>query len=148
VLLLDTNICIYLLNNRQPALIEKFRQHSPQDIALCSIVKAELLSGARRSERVEANMQRLKTFFAPLQSLPFDDRCAEHYGAIHADLSQQGTLIGPNDLLIAAIARANDATLITHNTREFNRVIGLRVEDWQSAVSITGCDLATTPITK
>jgi tRNA(fMet)-specific endonuclease VapC len=95
------------------------------------VVKAELLSGARRSQRVESNLQRLKTFFAPLQSLVFDDACAEHYGQIHADLLTQGKPIGPNDTLIAAIARAHNATLVTRNTAEFGRVTGLRVEDWE-----------------
>lgn len=109
-----------------------FQAHSPADIALCSVVKAELFFGARHSQRVEANLQRLKVFFSPLASLPFDDRCAEHYGAIRADLLSQGTPIGPNDLMIAAIARAHDATLVTHNLGEFSRVIGLRMEDWES----------------
>ena len=99
-----------------------------------SVVKAELLSGARRSQRLEANLQLLKAFFAPLQSLPFDDDCAEHYGKIHADLLAQGKPIGPNDTLIAAIARAHDATLITHNTGEFSRVAGLRMKDWEIAL--------------
>jgi tRNA(fMet)-specific endonuclease VapC len=129
--LLDTNVCIHLLNEVHPGILQQFQSHSPTDIALCSVVKAELLFGARRSERVEANLQRLKVFFSPLNSLPFDDRCAEHYGLIRADLLAQGKPIGPNDLMIAAIARAHDATLITHNMGEFGRVIGLRMEDWE-----------------
>jgi tRNA(fMet)-specific endonuclease VapC len=133
IYLLDTNVCIHLLNERHPAILQHFRQHSPADIALCSVVKAELLSGARRSQRVEANLQLLKAFFAPLQSLPFDDDCAEHYGKIHADLLTQGKPIGPNDALIAAVARAHNATLITHNIGEFSRVVGLQIEDWEIA---------------
>jgi tRNA(fMet)-specific endonuclease VapC len=133
IYLLDTNVCIHLLNERHPAILQHFRQHSPADIALCSVVKAELLYGARRSQRVEANLQLLKAFFAPLQSLPFDDDCAEHYGKIHADLLTQGKPIGPNDTLIAAVARAHNATLITHNIGEFSRVVGLQIEDWEIA---------------
>jgi tRNA(fMet)-specific endonuclease VapC len=133
IYLLDTNVCIHLLNERHPAILQHFRQHSPADIALCSVVKAELLCGARRSQRVEANLQLLKAFFAPLQSLPFDDDCAEHYGKIHADLLTQGKPIGPNDTLIAAVARAHNATLITHNIGEFSRVVGLQIEDWEIA---------------
>jgi tRNA(fMet)-specific endonuclease VapC len=133
IYLLDTNVCIHLLNERHPAILQHFRQHSPADIALCSVVKAELLCGARRSQRVEANLQLLKAFFAPLQSLPFDDDCAEHYGKIHADLLTQGKPIGPNDALIAAVARAHNATLITHNIGEFSRVVGLQIEDWEIA---------------
>lgn len=132
IYLLDTNVCIHLLNERHPPILQHFRSHTPAEIALCSIVKAELLYGARRSQRVEANLQLLKAFFAPLHSLPFDDQCAEHYGQIHADLLAQGKPIGPNDTLIAAIARAHDATLVTHNTAEFSRVAGLRLEDWEN----------------
>lgn len=133
IYLLDTNVCIHMLNGRHPAILQHFRQHSPLDIALCSVVKAELLYAARRSQRMEANLQLLRAFFAPLQRLPFDDDCAEHYGQIHADLLAQGKPIGPNDTLIAAIARAHDAILITHNTGEFSRVAGLRMEDWEIA---------------
>lgn len=131
--LLDTNVCIRLLNEANLGILQHFRSHAPADIALCSVVKAELLFGARRSARVEENLQRLKRFFAPLNSLPFDDLCAEHYALIRADLLSQGTPIGPNDLLIAATARAHDAVLVTHNTGEFGRVIGLRMEDWEGA---------------
>ncbi len=133
IYLFDTNVCIHLLNARHPVILDNFRSHSPANIALCSVVKAELLSGARRSQRVEANLQLLKAFFAPLQSLAFDDVSAEHYGQIHADLLAQGKPIGPNDTLIAAIARAHDATLVTHNTGEFGRVPGLKMEDWEVA---------------
>lgn len=129
--LLDTNVCIHLLNEVHSGVLQKFHSLSPADIVLCSVVKAELLFGARRSAHIEANLQRLKLFFSPLGSLPFDDRCAEHYGLIRADLPTQGKPIGPNDLMIAAIARAHDATLITHNTSEFGRVTGLRMEDWE-----------------
>ena len=129
--LLDTNVCIHLLNQRRSGILQHFQQHSPAEIALCSIVKAELLYGARHSQRVEANLQLLTRFFAPLVSLPFDDRCAEEAGLIRADLAGQGSPIGPNDLLIAATARAHDAVLITHNSGEFARVTGLRMEDWE-----------------
>ncbi len=130
--LLDTNICIYLLNNRHSQIEQHLRDTAPTDIALCSIVKAELLFGARHSQKVEANLQLLNQFFAPLNSLIFDDRCAEEYAVIRADLNNQGKLIGPNDLLIAATARAHDAILVTHNTKEFSRITGLRLEDWQA----------------
>ena len=129
--LLDSNICIQLLNGRNTQIEKNFRSHSPAEISLCSIVKAELLYGARHSQRVSTNFQRLNIFFAPLESMPFDDRCAEEYGLIRAALAEQGSIIGPNDLIIAAIARANDATLITHNTKEFNRIPSLRLEDWE-----------------
>lgn len=129
--LLDTNVCIQLLNQAHANIIQHFRGHQPGEIALCSIVKAELLYGARHSRQVEANLQLLKRFFSPLASLPFDDRCAEEAGQIRADLSAQGKPVGPNDLLIAATARAHDAVLVTHNTREFSRITGMRMEDWE-----------------
>ena len=129
--LLDTNVCIQFLNGTSGSIMNNFQRHSASEIALCSIVKAELLFGARHSQRINANLQKLKVFFTPFTSLPFDDRSAEEYAQIRADLSQQGKLIGPNDLLIAAIARAHDATLITHNLGEFSRVANLRFEDWQ-----------------
>jgi len=131
VLLLDTNVCIGLLNKSNATIIQHFQKHSPREIAICSIVKAELLYGARHSQRVEENLQLLNRFFEPLTSLVFDDRCAEEAGQIRADLAAQGNPIGPNDLLIAAIARATDSTLISHNIGEFSRVTGLRIVDWQ-----------------
>jgi tRNA(fMet)-specific endonuclease VapC len=131
IYLLDSNACIQLINDKHPVILQHFRQHSPAEIALCSVVKAELLFGAYRSGRVEANLQRLTVFFEPLQSLLFDDVCADHYAKIRADLQAQGKLIGGNDILIAAIARAHNVTLVTHNTGEFSRVVGLRLEDWE-----------------
>ncbi len=128
---LDSNVCIHLLNERHPAIEQKIRSRSPSEIAVCSIVKAELLFGARNSQRIEANLQRLHLFFAPLVSLPFDDRCADEYGLIRADLATQGRLIGPNDMLIAAVARACNAVLVTHNTSEFCRIPGLMLDDWE-----------------
>jgi len=129
--LLDTNVCIRLMNQSSSNIIKHIQQHPPAEIALCSIVKAELLYGARHSQRVEANLQLLQRFFKPLTSLKFNDRCAEEAGQIRADLAAQGNPIGPNDVLIAATARAYDAVLITHNTGEFSRVTGLRLEDWE-----------------
>lgn len=128
--LLDTNTCIYLLNGKHQNVEEKFKSLTPTDIALCSIVKAELLYGARHSKNIATNLERLNLFFKPLPSLPFDDRSAEEYGQIREDLTTKGNIIGPNDLLIASIARAHDSTLVTHNTHEFNRITGLRLADW------------------
>lgn len=129
--LLDTNTCIQLWQCKNLNARRRFAQYSPADIALCSVVKAELLFGALRSEQKENNLQLLQKLFAPLQSFDFDDVAAEHYAQIRADLAAQGNLIGANDLMIAAIARANQVTLITHNTGEFGRVKGLAVEDWE-----------------
>jgi len=127
---LDTDVCIHLLNGREPGLLERFRSHHPSELALTSIVHAELLWGARRSQRVQENLERIRLFAEPLAYLSFEGLCAEYYGIIPADLATQGTPIGPNDTLIAATARAHDATLVTRNTREFSRVAGLRLETW------------------
>ena len=131
VKLLDTNVCIQLWQRKNLRIRKHFMQHNPSEIALCSVVKAELLFGALRSEQKESNLQLLQNLFAPLQSFEFDDNAAAHYAQIRADLTAHGNLIGANDLLIAAIARANKATLITHNTAEFKRVEGLKIEDWE-----------------
>lgn len=103
----------------------------PSNVLLCSIVKAELLYGASRSNNAAGALSRLETFFAPYQSIPFDDAAAAEYGDIRAHLAAAGTPIGPNDLFIAAIARSRQLTLVTHNTREFSRVAGLLIEDWE-----------------
>lgn len=129
--LLDTNVCIHLLNGTQPQIVEKFKQATPSQIALCSVVKAELLFGARNSMKVEENLQLLMRFFAPLNSYPFDDKAADEYGTMRADLKRQGQPIGPNDLFIASIAKAFNVVLVTNNTKEFSRISGLRLVDWQ-----------------
>jgi tRNA(fMet)-specific endonuclease VapC len=100
-------------------------------ICLCSVVKAELFFGAMKSTRVTENLALLDELFADLTSVPFDDNAARRYGEIRSDLARKGTPIGPNDLMIAAIASIHDLTLVTHNTREFNRVTGLNLEDWE-----------------
>jgi len=131
IYLLDSNVCIHLLNGRHTQLIQRFRRYDRRQTVLCSMVKAELLRGALRSQRVELNLERLAVFFQPLKSLPFDDPAAEHFARIGAELIKSGTPIGPNDLIIAATALAHQVTLVTHNTREFSRVPGLRLEDWE-----------------
>lgn len=129
--LLDTNACIRILNGTSESLVSRLKERSPIEIALCSIVKAELVFGAYRSSSASANLRLLRTFFAPFVSLPFDDTCSEAYGRIRSDLERGGTAIGPNDLIIAAIALTNRATLVTANSREFARVIGLDIENWE-----------------
>ncbi len=129
---MDTNACIRLLNQKSTPLARKLASVPKSDVALSSITKAELYYGAYRSERREANLSLLQRFFQEFATLPFDEKCEEVYGLARAELALAGTPIGPNDLLIAAIALANGFTLVTHNTREFSRVKGLRVEDWES----------------
>lgn len=131
--LLDTNACIRILNGSSPPLVAEFRRHDPAVIYLCSVVKAELLYGAYHSQQVAANLRLLNRFFEPFVSLPFDDSCTQAYGQIRSDLARTGMLIGPHDLLIAAVAVANGLTLVTANTREFGRVAGLEMTDWEAS---------------
>ena len=128
--LLDTNIWIAYLKGKDAPLRDRMTGMGVEEILLCSPVKAELLYGARRSERVQENLARLAPFFARFPSCPFDDRAAEQYGLVRALLEQQGQPIGGVDLLISGIALAADATVVTRNDREFRRVPGLRVEVW------------------
>ncbi|MEO1393082.1 MAG: type II toxin-antitoxin system VapC family toxin [Cyanobacteria bacterium J06634_5] len=130
--LLDANVCIRFMNGTSAGVIKNLKRRSAKRIVMCSVVKAELLYGARHSQQVEKNLLRVREFLKTFQSLYFDDACAEEYSQIKSELSRQGNLIGPNDLLIASIALAHDAILVTNNTREFSRVRNLRLEDWQA----------------
>ena len=129
--LLDTNACIKILNSSSAELVERFRLQSPSAIRLCSVVKAELDYGARKSARPADNLRVLSDFFRPLVSLPFDDDCSKKYGVIRSELERMGQSIGPNDLMIASIATTHDLTLVTHNVDEFSRIVGLSWEDWE-----------------
>lgn len=130
--LLDTNACIRILNGTSPSLAERLRFIPRSQLRLSSVVKAELLYGARKSSRVAENMRLLERFFDSIASLPFDDGCAGEYGLLREELERAGTPIGANDMLIAATARAHHAILVTHNVREFSRVADLRLEDWEA----------------
>jgi tRNA(fMet)-specific endonuclease VapC len=132
--LLDTNVCIRYLNRWSEAIRQELSQRQPEEIVLCSVVKAELFYGALKSKNPARNLEKQRQFVERFVSLPFDDEAAEAYSQIRADLEQGGRPIGPNDLLIAAIAVANDVMLVTHNTGEFGRVQGLKLEDWESEV--------------
>ena len=132
--LLDTNACIRILRNTSRPLLDRFQRHDPSEIKLCSVVKAELYYGAQRNTQKEANLLLLQRFFMTFESVPFNDESADHYGQIRVDLERAGLMIGPNDLMIAAIARAHGLVLVTHNTDEFSRVSDLRLDDWELAV--------------
>ena len=132
--LLDTNACIRILNNSSSALINQLQRRNPTEIALCSVVKGELIYGAYHSSQTADNLRLLERFFEPFVSFPFDDPCSEIYGRLRSDLARSGTPIGPNDLMIAATALANELTLISANTREFGRVASLSLENWESVI--------------
>ncbi len=128
--LLDTNICIALLKNSDLTIIKKLKSLTPDQVVICSIVKAELLYGARKSQSVEKNLSLLSKFFDQLESLPFDDSATDFCGTQRSILEKAGTTIGNADLLIASIALAHDLTVVTRNQKEFIRVQNLRVEVW------------------
>jgi tRNA(fMet)-specific endonuclease VapC len=129
--LLDTNVCVMHLNGRSESVRDRLLATPIQDMAVCSVVKAELFYGAMKSNNPTRTLERQQPFLARFVSLPFDDEAAIVFGEVRAALANAGTPIGPYDLQIAAITLANDLTLVTHNTREFVRVSGLRLEDWQ-----------------
>lgn len=129
--LLDTNVCIRFLNGRNPLIRQRMREHKPDDILLCSVVKAELLVGVAKNENPEGRLKKIQPFLERFASLPFDDSAATSYAEIRSDLEKRGVPIGPNDLMIASIAVANQLVLITHNVREFKRVKDLTIEDWE-----------------
>jgi tRNA(fMet)-specific endonuclease VapC len=129
--LLDTNTCIHYLNGRSPSVFQRLDQLDELDVCVCSIVKFELRYGALRSEQVDKSLAEQEKFLSRFVSLPFNDNAHLYAARIRADLANAGTPIGPNDLLIASIAMANRLILVTHNTREFGRVGGLKIEDWE-----------------
>ena len=130
--LLDTNACVVHLRGKDECLTSRLLAASPGEVAICSVVKAELRYGAERSANPFKNHAHLQRFFVSLPSLPFDDSAADVYGRIRAQLETLGTPIGPNDLMIAATALSGGLILVTHNTSEFCRVPGLLFEDWQT----------------
>ena len=130
----DTNVWICLLKNRGGQLQSRVESHAVSEVFFCSVVKAELWYGARQYGNVQKRLHALEMLFAPFVSLPFDDAAASHYAEIRHELENQGRVIGPNDLKIAAIARARGLTLVSSD-REFSRVPGLQLEDWSQAAN-------------
>lgn len=130
--LLDTNVVIAFMRGRHSGLLERFESVPREDKVLCTVVAGELLFGAAKSERAAHSTSMVEALMAYLPTVPFDLAAARHFGTVRASLSRQGQMIGPYDLQIAAIALANDLTLVTHNTREFARVPDLRLEDWEA----------------
>ena len=128
--MLDTNIIAYAKNNRPESVLQHLTQYRPEDLCISAITMAELEFGVCNSSRPDQNRMALLLFLSRISVLPFDAEAAREYGMIRADLTKKGTIIGANDLLIAAHARSLGLTLVTNNTREFDRVENLRVENW------------------
>ena len=128
--MLDTNTLIYAKDARPEAVLERFQRYSPGDLCISSITLAELEYGVCNSLKPEQNRFALVLFLSNIEVIPFDADAARSYGEIRYDLKKKGKLIGANDLLIAAHARSLGYTLITNNTKEFERVEGLLLDNW------------------
>lgn len=128
--LLDTNICIYLIKKRPSKVLEQFRQHSPQDVAISTITLFELEYGVEKSRYRQRSEDALAKFLLPLNLLDLDRPSAIEAAIIRAQLEKKGIPMGPYDLLIAGLARSRDMTLVTNNTKEFERVANLHLENW------------------
>lgn len=131
IFLPDTNVWIHFLNPGENLVKARFLSVDPASIRICSVVKAELYYGAMKSNRTAENLLLLEDLFVNFESLPFDDDAARKYGEIRSILARQGTPIGPNDLMIAAVAAVHKAVVVTHNIREFSRVTILQLDDWE-----------------
>jgi tRNA(fMet)-specific endonuclease VapC len=127
--LLDTNICIYIINERPKRVLERFRSLAASDVGISSVTVAELAFGVAKSGSIR-NRAALQTFLVPLDVASFDLAAALAYGDLRADLERRGQPIGPLDLQIAAHALSLNAILVTNNEREFRKVAGLTVENW------------------
>ena len=129
--MLDTDICIYTINERPPSVLQAFRQHAAAGLGISSVTAAELYFGVARTGS-QRNLDALRRFLSTLEIADFDATAAEVSGSLRSWLAAQGTPIGPYDALIAAHAQALGVTLVSNNLREFQRVPGLRLENWAS----------------
>lgn len=127
--MLDTNICIFIIKHKPPHVRETFNQHSDQ-LCISTVTLMELVYGAEKSASPEKNLNVVEGFAARLEVLEYDSSAAYHSGQLRNELAKAGTPIGPFDQMIAGHARSKGLILVTNNLREFNRVPGLRVEDW------------------
>lgn len=128
--LLDTNICIYVIRQKPPQVLQRFYAHHPGDIGISVITVAELQHGVYKSSQPAQSAKALAQFLLPLTEIDFTPEAAQVYGEIRAHLEKHGMSIGPLDLFIAAHALQLNLTVITNNVGEFSRVPGLRVENW------------------
>jgi tRNA(fMet)-specific endonuclease VapC len=132
IYLLDSNVWIVLLRGKSPLVATRFQAAAPSaDIRVCSVVVAELWYGCARSAKPAANRAAVDALIAPYPSLAYDNAAADHFVKVRCHLEAIGQVIGSYDMQIAAIALANNCTLVTHNTSEFSRVPHLKIEDWQ-----------------
>ena len=127
--MLDTNIVIYTIKNRPTQVREAFKKHDSQ-MCISSVTYGELIYGAERSSQPERNLADIEGLAARVNIMPFDHHAAEHFGQLRAELYQIGKPIGPYDMMIAGHARAYGLILVSNNLKEFERIPGLRLENW------------------
>ncbi|HRJ51560.1 MAG TPA: type II toxin-antitoxin system VapC family toxin [Candidatus Thiothrix moscowensis] len=128
--LLDTNICIYLIKRKPPEVLQRFRQLQPGSVFISSVTTSELYYGAQKSQRVQTNLEALNNFLLPFRIVDYDESATFLYGELRADLEKRGQPIGSLDMMIAAHALSLDVPLVTNNTKEFERVKGLKLDNW------------------
>ena len=128
--MLDTNICIYAMKKKPEKVLQRLKEEINDGVCISSITLAELEYGMKHSSNPAKNEQALLRFLLPFDVLPFGAAAASEYGEIRAYLQKAGTPIGAMDMLIAAHAKSEDIVLVTNNTREFERVVGLELENW------------------
>lgn len=133
--MLDTDICIYIIRQKPIHVVEKLRTYAISNICISSVTFAELEYGAAKSEYPDRNRDALLNFTSPLEIMPFDEYAAFFYGWIRSGLERRGMIIGAMDLMIAAHAMHLSCTLVSNNIREFQRVSGLKLENWISVSS-------------
>jgi tRNA(fMet)-specific endonuclease VapC len=129
--LLDTNACIRYINGRSPRLRERVAATPRSLIGVSTITKAEMFYGSAKSQTPARSLEKQLEFLETIASVPFDDAAAIAYGTLRVDLERNGTPVGQHDMLIAAIAVSRGLTLVSHNTREFERIKGVTLEDWE-----------------
>lgn len=128
--MLDTDICIYIIKQKPQGVLEKLRKLQPDELAISVITFAELINGAKKSQKVKANIGKLEELAEILIIEPFDKKAAIAYGDVRSSLEKKGLITGSNDMLIAAHALSRDWILVTNNEKEFRRVKSLKVENW------------------
>ncbi|MDR1149033.1 MAG: type II toxin-antitoxin system VapC family toxin [Spirochaetaceae bacterium] len=128
--LLDTNICIYIVNKHPTEIVNRLEKYQPSEIKISSITVAEMEYGASKSKYREKNREALKKFLSPFEIINFDSMDAEIYGIIRSELEQDGNIIGPYDMQLAAQALRTDYVFVTNNIREFKKIKRLKIENW------------------
>jgi tRNA(fMet)-specific endonuclease VapC len=129
-MMLDTNICIYIIKNKPQSVKQKFQEFSIGELCISTITVSELMYGAFKSQFIEKNLKAIESFLMPFEIVDYDYMASVEYGKIRADLERKGTVIGNMDMQIAGHALALDLILVTNNIKEFERVLDLKLDNW------------------